>query len=87
MWKNCVIGNPAQLNPCEHGRERNEGETSLRPTMLPTVIKIAPDEILKTTRCKCVSTQCKNKKKTVQNYVIGDCQQCNDQSDMHMNDN
>ena len=87
MWKNCVIGNPAQLNPCEHGRERNEGETSLRPTMLPTGIKIAPDEILKTTRCKCVSTQCKNKKKTVQNYVIGDCQQCNDQSDMHMNDN
>ena len=46
MLENCAISNPPQLNPCEHGRERNEGETSLRPTMLPTGMKIAPDEIL-----------------------------------------
>ena len=60
MWENCVIGNPLQLNLCEYGWERNEGEESLRPIMLPTEIKIAPDEILQATRCKCVSTQCKN---------------------------
>ena len=35
----------------------------------------------------CFNPVQKQKKKTVQNYVIGDCQQCNDQSDMHMNDN
>ena len=27
MWENCVIGNPSQLNPCEYGWQRNEGET------------------------------------------------------------
>ena len=59
MWENCVIGNPLQLNPCEYGWDRNEGEKSLRPTMLSTGIKIAPDEILQTKPCKCVSTQCK----------------------------
>ena len=32
--KNCVIGNPPQLNSCEYGWERNEGEKSLRPTTL-----------------------------------------------------
>ena len=62
MWENCVIGNPPQLNPCEYGWERNEGEKPLRPTMLPAGIKIAPDEILQTTRCKCVSTQCNKNK-------------------------
>ena len=65
---------------------------SLRPTMLPTGIKIAPNKILQTTRCKCVSTQC-NKNKC--SYVRAgfncskfcDCQQSDDQIDMHMDDN
>ena len=35
MWENCVIGNPPELNPCEYGWERNEGEKSLRST-IPT---------------------------------------------------
>ena len=59
MWGNCVIDNPLQLNPCEYGWERNEGEKLLRSIMRPIGIKIAPDEILQTTHCKCVSTQCK----------------------------
>ena len=66
MWENCVIGNSSPLNPCEYGRERkekNEGETSLRPNMLLTRIKIATDEILQITCCKCVLTQCKKTKK------------------------
>ena len=58
MWGNCVIDNPLQLNPCEYGWEINEGEKSLKPTLLPTGIKIAHDKILQT-RCKCISTQCK----------------------------
>ena len=33
MWENCVIGNPSQLNSCEYGWKRNEGEKSLRPTI------------------------------------------------------
>ena len=59
MWENCVIVSPLQLNPCEYGWERNEGEKPLGPTMLSTGIKIAPDDILQTIRYKCVSTQCK----------------------------
>ena len=62
MWKNCVIGNPPQLNLCEYRWERNEGEKPLRPTMLPTGIKIAPDEILQTIRSKCVSSRCNKNK-------------------------
>ena len=45
--------------------------------MLPTGMKIAPDEILQTTCCKCVSTQCEKINAdvsqldlTVQNSVI-----------------
>ena len=62
MWGNCVTGNPHQLSPCEYGWERNEGEESLRPTMLPAGTKVAPDKILQTARCKCASTQCKTSK-------------------------
>ena len=62
MWGNCVTGNPYQLSPCEYGWERNEGEESLRPTMLPAGTKVAPDKILQTARCKCASTQCKTSK-------------------------
>ena len=58
MCENCVIDNPLQLNPCEYGWEINEGEKSLKSTLLPTGIKIAHDKILQT-RCKCISTQCK----------------------------
>ena len=92
MWENCVIGNPPQLNPCEYGWERNEGEKSLRPTMLQNGIKIAPDEILQTTYCKCVSTQCnKNKCSCVRAGLncseFCDCQQCDYQSIMQMVDN
>ena len=59
MWENCVTGKPPQLNSCEYVWEGNEKEESLRPTMLPTGIKISPDEILQTTCCKCVSTEWK----------------------------
>ena len=62
MWENCVTGNPPQLNPCEYGWARNEGEKPLRPTMLPAGIKIAPDKILQTTCSKYASTQCKANK-------------------------
>ena len=77
MWENCVTGNPPQLNSYKCGWEGNEQEESLRPTMLPTGIKISPDEILQTTRYKCVSTQWKKYKcscvragLTVRNSVI-----------------
>ena len=91
MWENCVIGNPPQLNSCEYGWERNEGEKSLRSTMLPTGIKIAPDKILQTTRCKCVSTQCnKNKFRCVRAGLncseFCHCQQSDYQIDMHKDD-
>ena len=70
----------------EFGWERNEGEKSLRPTML------APDKTLQTTRYKCVSTQCnKNKYRCVRAGFncseFSDCQQCDYQIDMHMDDN
>ena len=92
MWGNCVIGNPPQLNPCEYGWERNEEQMLLRPTMLPTGIKIAPDEILQTTCCKCVLTQCnKNKCSCVRSGLncseFCDCLQSDDQIGMHMDDN
>ena len=95
MLQSCgkaVIGNPPQLNPRQYGRVRNEGEKPLRSTMLPNGIKTAPDEILQTTLCKCVSTQCnKNKCSCVRAGLncseFCDCQQSNDQSDMHMDDN
>ena len=97
MWENCVIGNPSQLNPCWYGWERNEGEKSLRPTLLPTETKMAPGKILQTARCKCISTQCKNNNNDNNKcscVIAGlncskfcDCQQCDDQSDMHMDNN
>ena len=92
MWENCVIGNPPKLNSCEYGWEKNEREKSSRPTILPTRIKIAPGKILQTTRCKCVSTQCnKNKCSCVRAGLncseLCDCQQSDDQIDMHMDDN
>ena len=92
MWENCVVGNPPQLNPCEYGWERNEGEKPLRPTMLPTGKKIAPDEILQTTHCKCVSIQCNKDKCSclragVHCLEFCDCQQSDYQIDMHMDDN
>ena len=52
MAKLCNCNLP-QVNPCEYDLERNEGEKSLRPAMLPTGIKISPDETLQTTRYKC----------------------------------
>ena len=36
-----------------------DGE-SLRPTMIPTGIDIAPPQVLQTTSCKCPSSQCNN---------------------------
>ena len=55
MWENCLTGNPTQLNPCEYGWGRDEREKSLRPSMLPAGMKIAPDEILQTTLQMCFS--------------------------------
>ena len=60
--------------------------------MLPTGTKIASDEILQTTRSKCVSTQCnKNKCRYVRAGLncseFSDYQQSKDQIDMHMDDN
>ena len=53
MWENSVTGIPPQLNPCEYGWERNKGEKSMRPFVLPAGIKITSDETLQTTRYKC----------------------------------
>ena len=83
MWKNCVTGNPFQLNRGKYGWERNEREKSLKATILPAGIKIAFAEILETNRCRCASTQCKKNKCCVR----ADCQHCNNQSDIHMDDN
>ena len=54
--------------------------------------KIAPDEILQTTHCKCVSIQCnKDKCSCVRAGLncleFSDCQQSDYQIDMHMDDN
>ena len=95
MLQSCgktVIGNPPQLNPCEYCWERNKGEKSLRPTLLSTGIKIPPNEIVQTTRCKYVSTQCDKKKCRCVRAGLNcsefcDCQQTDYQIDMHMDDN
>ena len=92
MWGNCVTGNPTQLNPCEYGWEINEGEKSLRPTMFPAGIKIAPDEILQSTRCEYVSNQRKTNKcswvRAGSNCSeFCECHQCDNQSDIHVDDN
>ena len=57
--------------------------------MLPAGIKIASDEILQITGCKCASTQCKtNKCSCVRDGLncseFFDYQQGDNQSDMHM---
>ena len=61
--------------------------------MFPIGMKITPDEILQTTSCKCVFNPVQKKNKS--SYVRAglncskfcDCQQCDDQSEMHMDDN
>ena len=60
--------------------------------MLPTRIKVSPDEILQATRCKCVSIQCnENKCRCVRAGLncseFCDCQQSDYQIKMHMDDN
>ena len=55
-------------------------------------MKIASDEILQTTHCKCVSIHCKkikcNSVRAGLNWSeFCGCQQCDDQSRMHMDDN
>ena len=84
--------NLPQLNPCEYDLDRNEGEKSLRPTMLSAGIKISPDETLQKTRYKCASSQCKTNKCScvragIKCSVFCHCQQCYNQSDMHMDGN
>ena len=64
----------------------------MRPTMLPTGMKIARDDILQITRCKCVSTQCNKYKCSCVRAGLScsefcDCQQSDDQIDMHVDDN
>ena len=60
--------------------------------MLPTGMKIARDDILQITRCKCVSTQCNKYKCSCVRAGLScsefcDCQQSDDQIDMHVDDN
>ena len=79
------------MHPCEYDLDRNEGEKSLRPAMLPAGIKISPDETLQTTRYKCALTQCKTNKCSCVRAGIKcskfcHCQQCHNQSEMHMDD-
>ena len=58
LWKASVTGIPPMLDPCDFGWVK-DGE-SLRPTMIPTGIDIAPPQVLQTTSCKCPSLQCNN---------------------------
>ena len=60
--------------------------------MLPTGIIIAPDKILQTTSCKCVSIKCKINKWSrvsadLNSSEFCGCQECDNQSDMHTNGN
>ena len=58
MWKNCISGRPPQMDPCQFGWEMDEDQQILLPTMLPNGTKIAPETVLKITKCKCSSTHC-----------------------------
>ena len=60
MWENCVIGNLPQVNPCEYGWERNEGERSLRPNMLQTGIKLHLTRFCKQHAANVFHTSAKN---------------------------
>ena len=53
-----MVQKNAQNHQCSEGMKEKK---SPRPTMLPTGIKIAPDEILQTTHCKCAFIKCKTK--------------------------
>ena len=44
--------------PCQFGWEMDEDQQILLPTMLPNGTKIAPETVLKITKCKCSSTHC-----------------------------
>ena len=62
MWKNCISGCPPNLDPCDYGWEKREDGESLTPTMLPDGVDVAPEEVLKITRCNCASSKCENKR-------------------------
>jgi hypothetical protein len=57
LWINCIDRYPPQRNPCEYGWERGEEMKTLKPILFPTGTKIAPDEVLHSSRCTC---KCKN---------------------------
>lgn len=85
MWNNCTTGCPPQIDPCEYGWKLG-GDRILKPTKLPPAISIAPEDILKTTRCKCISSQCKTNKCSCTSAGLRcthfcQCQQCENQDE------
>ena len=92
MWESCVIGNPTQLNPCEYGWERNEGEKSLD---LPCFQLEWKSHLMRYCKQPAANVFQPSAKKNKSSYVRAglncskfcDCQQCDDQSEMHMDDN
>ena len=86
MWKSCITGILPELDPCDYGWEK-DGD-SLRPTMLPIGRDVAPEMVLRITRCHCKSSQCTTNRGTC--IKAGEscteycgCQYCENLADMN----
>ena len=54
-WKHAIHLNPPNMDALTHGWTRCDGSISLAPTTVPGHVSLAPDDILKTIKCSCVS--------------------------------
>ena len=59
MWRSCISGPPQALAPCKIGWELDSDGIKLRPFVLPILVKTAPEEVLKVSRCRCLVSHCK----------------------------
>ena len=59
IWGSSLEAHPPKLDPCEYGWGKDEETRTLYPLMVPKGTKIAPDEVLKSTKCNCQASQCR----------------------------
>lgn len=91
MLQHCITGCPPVLDPCDYGWEKRENGESITPTMLPRGVDVAPEQVLKMTRCNCSSSQCKSRKcacvkADVKCSEFCGCKNCENTTDLHSNE-
>ena len=54
-----MLGILPLVDPCQHGWEEDSDTKSLTPIMLPSRMGVAPEEVLRSTKCTCAASYCR----------------------------